>query len=86
MQDATTPRSRVEGRKPKHVDGTSAHMGEGKGSVLEGITSLFQGSTIVSDYDAMMQSIMAVDHRSAGEQRLMLHPLTEESLHSHLHR
>ena len=52
VQDATTPRSRVEGRKPKHVDGTSTHMGEGKGSVLEGITSLFQGPAIVSDYDA----------------------------------
>ena len=52
MQDATTPCSQVEGNKPNHIDGTSTHMGEGKGSVLEGITSLFQGPAIVSDYNA----------------------------------
>ena len=52
LQDATTPRSGVEGKKPKHVDGTSTHMGEGKRSAHEGIPSLLQGLTIVSDYDA----------------------------------
>ena len=52
LQDATTPRSRAEGKKPNHVDDTSTHMGEGKGSVLKGITSLFQGPAIVSDYDS----------------------------------
>ena len=52
MQDATTLCSRIEGKKPKHVDGTLTHMSEGKGSMLEGITSLFQGRAIVSDYNA----------------------------------
>ena len=51
LQDATTPCSGVEGKKPKHVDGTSTHMGKGKGSTHEGIPSLLQGLTIVSDYD-----------------------------------
>ena len=52
MQDATTSRSGVEGKKPKHVDGTSTHTGKGKGSAHEGIPSLLQGLTTVSDYDA----------------------------------
>ena len=52
LQDATTPHSGVEGNKPNHVDDTSTHMGKGKGSVHEGIPSLLQGLTIVSDYDA----------------------------------
>ena len=52
LQDATTPRSRVEGNKPNHVDGNSTHMGKGKGSAYKGIPSLLQGLTIVSDYDA----------------------------------
>ena len=44
LQDATTPRSRAEGKKPNHVDDTLTHMGEGKGSVLKGITSFFSRS------------------------------------------
>ena len=52
LQDATTLCSWVEVKKLKHVDGTSTHTSEGKESVLEGITSLFQGPAIVSDYNA----------------------------------
>ena len=52
LQDATTSRSGVEGKKPKHIDGTSTHMGKGKGSAQEGIPSPLQGLTTVSDYDA----------------------------------
>ena len=53
----------VEGKKPKHVDGTSTHMGKGKGSTHEGIPSLLQGLTIVSDYDAEHHSSRPPKHR-----------------------
>ena len=83
LQDATTPRSRVEGNKPKHVDGTSTHMGKGKGSAYEGIPSLLQGLTIVSDYDAEHHGSRPPKRRRAeanaspSDKRIPTPPLTQ---------
>ena len=65
LQDATTPCSQVEVKKLKHVDSTSTHTSEGKGSVLEGIMSLFQGPTIVSDYNAEHHGSWPPKHKRA---------------------